>query len=64
MVHSVNVMQLNENGEYMRVTSTHEFAFEVSARKWVDGFNRVHSELSTDDDNYLAVYVGEQTTEK
>ena len=66
MAHLVNVVQLNEQGEHVRVKYTHEFMFEVSAKKWMDGFNRVYNmgDGDDDDDNFVAVYVGEKETNK
>lgn len=61
MAHLVNIVQLNEQGEHVRVKYTHKFVFEATARKWADGFNRIYSDPVDDEDRVLAVYAGEQT---
>lgn len=60
MAHIVDVVQLNEQGEQVRAKYTHEFAFEATARKWADGFNRVYSNPGDDEDRFLAVYAGQK----
>ena len=61
MAHVVNIIQLNDRGEQLGVKYTHEFMFEASARKWIDGFNRVHS-LDAEEP-WVAVYAGENTSQ-
>ena len=60
MAHLVNVVELNEQGEQLRVKYTHEFVFEATARKWADGFNRVYDNSVDDDNHWVAVYAGKK----
>lgn len=60
MAHLVNIVQLNKQGEQVRVKYTHEFAFEAGAKKWIEGFNHVYRQPEDDEDRFLAVYAGEK----